>query len=253
MGKKDRIRALAELDSGNPEYIDCACLIHGTAYDWQYVDNLYNMLCRNLTPQPRLHVYTEAQRPVPAPYVKHELLDWGIAGPKRSWWYKMQMFNHKYHSGPLLYFDLDIVITGNIDWIWQLPLKKFYAIRDFKSLWKPHTTEINSSVMWWNTADFDFVWQHFKNLDLTQTMRRYPGDQDYLSSVIDRARLRYFDSAHIKSWRWQCLDGGYDFKNRTWNSPGTGTAIDAMTKILVFHGQPKPGQVEDPIIKQHWK
>jgi hypothetical protein len=71
------------------QVIDCACVIHGTGYDWIYVEQLRNMLSRNLSREVRLHVYTEASRSVPAPYIKHELTDWGISGPKRSWWYKI--------------------------------------------------------------------------------------------------------------------------------------------------------------------
>lgn len=74
----------------------CACVIHGNLYDWIYVERLYNMLKANCSREIILHVFTESGRSVPAPYVKHELQEWpGIAGPKKSWWYKMQMFNSK--------------------------------------------------------------------------------------------------------------------------------------------------------------
>jgi len=65
----------------NPGRIDCACVIHGSGYDWSYVERLYNMLCRNLHAEVRLHVYTEHDRSVPPHMVKHILTDWGIAGP----------------------------------------------------------------------------------------------------------------------------------------------------------------------------
>ena len=97
--------------------VDCACVIHGTGYDWTYVDRLYNMLNKHISRGVRLHVYTEADRPVPTPYIKHTLTDWGISGPKRAWWYKMQLFNPDHFRGQLLYFDLDTVIVNNIDWI----------------------------------------------------------------------------------------------------------------------------------------
>jgi hypothetical protein len=29
--------------------------------------------------------------------------------------------------------------------------------------------------------------------------------------------------------------------------------IDARTKILVFHGDPKPSEVKDPIIVDNWR
>jgi hypothetical protein len=73
--------------------IDVACVIHGTKYDWCYVERLFNMVTRHSTRPIRFHVFTESDRSVPDYMVKHVLHDWpGIAGPKKSWWYKMQMF-----------------------------------------------------------------------------------------------------------------------------------------------------------------
>jgi alpha-N-acetylglucosamine transferase len=253
MAKKARLRAVEAYQTGTATHIDCACLFHGTGYEWQYVDRLYSMLCRNLSLDVRLHVYTEAGRTVPAPYIKHDLIDWGFGGPKKSWWYKMQLFNIQHHNGPLLYFDLDTVITKNIDWIWQLPLSKFWTVRDFKHIWRPTTHTINSSVMWWDTGAFSKIWNIFQNENLPMIMKKYPGDQDYLTAVIETQRLRFFALENIKSWRWQCLDGGFDFKTRKWKNPGSGTVIEDTTSVLVFHGEPKPHSTQDPVIVEHWK
>ena len=235
-----------------PEYIDCACVIHGNAYSWTYVERLYNMLSRHLTPNVRLHVYTEVDRPVPLPMIKHELIDWGISGPKQSWWYKMQLFDYKHHAGPLLYFDLDTVIVNNIDWVWQLPPAYFWAIRDFKYLWRPTYSGLNSSVMWWDTIKYAHVWNQFAQEDLPKIMRKYHGDQDYISSTISANQRRFFESERVKSWRWQCADGGYDFKKKRHFNPGSDTYFSPETSIVVFHGQPKPADILDPAIVRHW-
>ena len=215
--------------------------------------SLYNMLSRNLTPKVRLHVFTEADRHIPKPMIKHVLEPWAIAHPKNSWWYKMQMFNPDFYRGPLLYFDLDVVITGNIDWIWQLPLRHFWAIRDFKHIWRPTFYGINSSVMWWNTAQFDHVWREVQSRDLNTIINRYHGDQDLINEIIPIARRRFFNENWVKSWRWQCLDGGFDFARRQYTRPNTGTKIDPDTSVLVFHGNPKPAMVTDSVVLQHWK
>lgn len=234
--------------------VDCACVIHGVGYSWHYVDVLYNMICRNISYPIRFHVYTEPARNVPANYIRHDLEDWGITGPKKSWWYKMQLFNSDHHSGPLLYFDLDNVIVNNIDWILASNTNYFWAIKDFKYLWKPTHQGINSSVMYWDTSKFHYVWQQFKNSALAQVMHRYPGgDQDYVSQAVEHNKIRYFDNEAVQSWRWQCFDGGYNFKKRTWNSPGSGTKFPEKTSILVLHGKPKPDQTTDPVILEHWK
>jgi hypothetical protein len=233
--------------------INCACVIHGTAYDWTYVTRLHSMLSRHLTPGVRLHVYTEPDREVPAHMVKHELANWNIGGPKQSWWYKMQLFNSEHYQGPLLYFDLDVVIVQNLDWIWQLPLDRFYAARDFKYLWRPTNYDINSSIMWWDTTKFEHIWQSFKSQPLRSIMSRYRGDQDYISAVIPQTERQFFPINRIQSYRWQCLDGGYDFSRKRHLMPGTGTCLTDLTSVLVFHGQPKPAQIRDHVIEQNWR
>jgi hypothetical protein len=233
--------------------IDCACVIHGDGYSWNYVEKLYSMLNRHISVGVRFHVYTEHHRPVPAPWIKHPLIDWGISGPKKSWWYKMQLFNPEFHRGPLLYFDLDTVITKNIDWIWQLPLKYFWTVRDFKHLWRPTAYNINSSVMWWNTAQYEYVWSGFKTQEIADMLKRYHGDQDYITDAITEVDRRFFDVDRVNSWRWQALDGGYDFRSRKYKTPGAGTVDTEKNSVLVFHGNPKPDKIQDPIIVYHWQ
>jgi hypothetical protein len=235
------------------ETIDCACVIHGDVYSWQYVETLLSMLQRHLTPTVRLHVYTEAERTVPDTMIKHILEPWSISGPKKSWWYKMQLFNTEHHSGPLLYFDLDTVIVGNLDWIWQLSSDSFCTIRDFKHLWRPTFYGINSSVMWWNTLKYACVWENFKQQNLEYITKKYHGDQDYITEEIPAKKCRFFDVERVQSWRWQALDGGYNFIKKCHQAPGTGTQLLPMTSILVFHGAPKPANVTDSLVLQHWQ
>ena len=234
--------------------IDCACLIHGDYYDWIYVDNLHKMISRNLSYPIRLHVFTEESRHVPEPYIKHTLKDWpGIAGHRKAWWYKMQMFDKCNFQGRLLYFDLDIVIVGNIDWIVQLSTDRFYAIRDFKHLWRGQWDGINSSIMYWDVPQFSKMYKAFTQHDLQTVMQQYPGDQDFISKHVDKAKLRYLDENRIKSFRWQVNDGGLDFATKRVNRPNAGCVLPPNTSILIFHGNPKPHDVHDPIITKHWR
>lgn len=242
-----------QMTPGNTECLDCACVIHGDGYTWNYVERLYSMLHRHLSRPVKLHVYTEADRPVPDHMIKHALVDWGIAGPKKSWWYKLQLFNTEHHAGPLLYFDLDTVITRNIDWIWQLPTRHFWAVRDFKYLWKHNCTVSNTSVMWWNTELYEYVWKEAISQDVDQFTSRYRGDQDFISAKIPEGYRRFFNTDWVKSWRWECLDGGFNFLKRKYLTPGTGTALGKDTSILVFHGNPKPHEVSDPVIVSNWQ
>lgn len=233
--------------------IDCACVIHGDAYDWTYVDRLYNMLNRNLTPGIRMHVYTEAERAVPSHMIKHCLQDWPeVNRPKKAWWYKMQLFNPEHHAGTMLYLDLDTVITGNLDWIQALNTRYFWTINDFRYLWKPGFQGINSSMMWWDTQNYSHIWNGFVSHNLQTMTRKYHGDQDYLTAVLDRRYLKFFDRERIQSWRWQAFDGGMNFAKRRHNAPNTGTTIAPDTSVLVFHGSPKPHEIQDAKIQNIW-
>jgi hypothetical protein len=186
--------------------------------------------------------------------IKHILEDWpGIAGPKKSWWHKLQVFNPEHHEGNLLYFDLDTVVVRDVSWITQLDPNYLWGIRDFRHLQNPKINTLNSSVMWWNVKQFGWVWDKFKNNDIAKLSRQYPGDQDYLYATLGHNRVRYFDDAQLKSWRWQCFDGGYDFQYRKHRAPGQGTLIDGNTSVLVFHGNPKPHKINDKVVQDLWK
>lgn len=233
--------------------IDCACVIHGTGYDWEYVEKLYNMLTRMIPSGIRFHVYTEHDRSVPPHMIKHVLDDWGISGPKKSWWYKIQLFNSEHFDGDLLYIDLDVVVIRDLSWVADLSTDYFWAIRDFRYLQSRHASSINSSMMWFNVKKFSWIWNKFLLNSVTDTVRQYPGDQDYLNQVLDINQRRFFEDKYFESYRWQCKDGGYDFQKRTHRQPNLGMTVTSDSSVIVFHGKPKPHEVADSIVKDYWK
>ena len=243
--------------TGVSDTIDCACLIHDTLYDWSYVDKLYNSLCRNLTPTVRMHVYTESTRHVPEPYIRHNLEEWeGVRGPKRSWWYKIQLFNPIHmlpDQGQMLYFDLDTVIVGNIDWLWNVNRDRFWAARDFQYLMKSSRWKINSSVMWFDPLKYSYV---FKEFDIKQIVNNarcpWHGDQDYIFSKV-KTDVNYYNTDQIVSYRWQVKEGGFDFRYRKPINPGAESTISEAASVLIFHGNPKPHEVTDNLISLHWR
>jgi hypothetical protein len=233
--------------------IDCACVIHGDAYTWEYVEKLYGMLQANLSQPVRMHVFTESTRTVPEPFVKHSLVDWpGIHGRRRAWWYKMQMFDPAHNIGQVLYFDLDVVITGNIDWITQLDPAYFWTIRDFRKIWRPSWQGINSSVMFWNVDLYAGLWHKFVQNDLNTVTTMHAGDQDFLTDNIPAGSLRFFGDNTVKSWRWEIFDGGIDPHTRKYLQPGAGTIMTRDTQIVVFHGNPKQHEITDNTMLTYW-
>lgn len=245
---------MAKQNSASSEPVDCACVIHSTGYDWVYVERLHNMLQRNIPQGVCMHVYTEPERPVPSHMIRHDLINWpGVSGPRRSWWYKLQLFDPMHHQGNMLYFDLDTVILRDIDWMLCLDPAYLWGVQDFKYLQNPGRMTLNSSIMWWHVPSFGDVWHNFCKQDIATVMRRYPGDQDYIQATLGHGRIRYFEQHHVESWRWQCLDGGYDFDRRVHHRPNTGTVINPDTSVIVFHGNPKPHMITESIIVDLWR
>ena len=245
---------MAKKIGASPRVTECACVIHGSGYDWQYVEKLHSMLDRQLPGGVRMHVYTEHDRSVPPHMVKHILEDWaGVSGPKKSWWYKMQLFNSEHWQGPMLYLDLDVVVFNDMTWATAGHHDYFWTLRDFRYLQRPGYSGMNSSLMYWNTVQFDWVWQKFRGENLEDVMRRHAGDQDYIGAVIDHNKRRFYPEKHVQSYRWQVQDGGMQFPSRTFSKPGAGAVINPEASVIVFHGSPKPHQVSDPLIKNLWK
>jgi len=233
--------------------LDCACVIHGDRYEWRYVENLYHMLNRHLSQPIRFHVFTEAARSVPTHMVKHTLKEWPeISNTRRAWWYKMQMFDPAHGLGTVLYLDLDVVICASLDWVRTLDPTLFWAIHDWRRLWRPHWDGMNSSMMYWNCVNFPEPWSEFKRMGLKEAVRRYQGDQDLLTEVLPRTRVRYFDDSVVRSWRWQIKDGGMDPRTRRYARPDAGSVINPGAAVMVFHGNPKPHEVDDAVIRQSW-
>lgn len=237
----------------DPKLLNCVCVLHGDKYDWIYVENLYRMISKFISQPIKFHIFTEPQRSVPSHMIKHDLVEWlGIAGPKKSWWYKMQVFDPTRVTGPVLYIDLDVIIINDLNWIRDLDLDYFWAIRDWRYLWRPQWNGVNSSVMYWNTERFRNIWDEFQNRGIDSVSAHYRGDQDFITDSLSEGQRQFFPLEFIKSWRWEIKDGGFNFKTRMYKRPGIGSMLDSRTKIMVFHGNPKPHEIADPIIQTLW-
>ena len=236
--------------------LDCACLIHGDYYKFEYVEILERSLRRNFDTPINFHVWTEADRNVPGHMIKHDLSDLGVSGPKQSWWYKTQLFDTSKFAGKLYYFDLDVIITGSLDWMRKLSIEKqFWAVRDFRYLWRPNKYVINSSVMVFDATQHIDLWKNFA-YNKTHMMKKYHGDQDYVYEYLKTTSpkmIRYFDVNKVRSFRWQVLHGGMEFLTRQYpKKQQIDVEIGPDTSIVVFHGDPKPHQIEKSILKDHW-
>lgn len=226
------------------------CLKHGKKYSSSYVNKLYNMVNRHCTQPFGFACITEDAshidpriKVIPLPNVS------GIQG----WWYKPWVLSNELPlEGTIIFLDLDIVIIDNIDGLWSYNPDKFCIIRDFNRSTIKDWNKFNSSIFKFEKGSYHSVWQNLIN-DLN-IVRRLHGDQDWLYSQI-RNNFKFWPDEWIQSYKWEVRSRNDVVKiglKRQFKDVAN-PKIDPRTKILVFHGDPKPEEVKDPIVVDNWQ
>lgn len=184
-------------DERSPELPLICCVKVGEKYSQEYVTKLRDGIARNLKLPHRFVCFTDD----PVPGVECVPLPADLPG----WFAKIGLFKI---CRPLVYFDLDVVITGDLsrlmDW------DGFGIIEDW---WQ---TGFNSSVMKLTGNEGD-VWRKFSR----SVMKKFPGDQDFITACLPKAATfppDYFPS--YKADRCQ-------------------KAVPANAMAVIFHGFPK--------------
>lgn len=212
------------------EAINVVCLFWGDAYDISYVRNLKNA--------------TEKYLPVPHTFnilTNRRDLDTELSAMGRviyvpdtkyikPWWHKIWMFSSESKlSGQILYFDLDIIYTGDLS-VFIPQTDQLHIIHDFNRARIPNINLSNSSIMSWPHSKYTLLWKQFNSAQ-SQYINTMHGDQDFIHKyATDR---QWYPAEYAVSYKWEYLMQ----KNYGPNS-----------RAIVFHGRPKPHEVEDKIV-----
>lgn len=224
------------------------CLKHGTKYSVEYVNKLYNMTKRNMTVPFRFACITEDPTGLYQDIVHIPLPTYDLDG----WWFKIWVFSDELPiHGEILFIDLDVVIINNIDDIWLYNPDKFCIIRDFIRSTIPGWSKFNSSVFKFSSEKYNYLWDILKE-DLTQT-NQFHGDQDFLNKYLVN-NFEYFPDIWMQSYKWEIRDRNDLIKSKSGVNFSTKIEpnINKHTKILIFHGEPKPSEILDNIIINNW-
>lgn len=226
------------------------CLKHGTKYSSEYVNKLYNMTQRHCSVAHSFACITED-----ATNLNSNIHVIPITNPNlNGWWYKPWVFSKDFPiSGTFLFMDLDIVIINNIDKLWEYEPNRFCIIRDFNRKNIQNYNRFNSSIFRLVKGTHNHVWDNLAK-DYKQTKLMH-GDQDWIYKQVQHDFI-FWPDEWIQSYKWEIRNRtevilDKDFKRRFKNIANP--IIQPNTSILVFHGDPKPDDVADPIIIDNWK
>lgn len=228
------------------------CLKHGTKYSSVYVNKLYNMIQRNCKLDYEFVCLTDDAVGLD-PGVKVIPLPGGLAG----WWCKPYMFSRDLPiKGTVLYIDLDVVISGNIDKLFTYSPGHWCTVRDFTRAMRPKWHKYNSSVVRFETGQLANVWEDFEK-DHINIQRKYHGDQDWLFEATQTKRAVLYPDSWILSWKWEVrkskefAPGGMRGNRKFKYVENVTPRIECC--ITVFHGDPNPHNCEDPWVVENWK
>jgi len=231
--------------------LNVVCLKHGTKYSADHVNKLYNMVQRHLAVPHNFYCFTENVKDLSDDIRTIHL----FPHPKISgWWWKPYIFKagHFPEGDTILFFDLDMVIIGNIDMLITYLPGEFVGLRDVSRKFKADLNKLGSAVMRWTAGEHSDLWDELeKSPNLTKS---FHGDQDWIWHR-KRDQIEFFPDKWIQSYKWEIrsreelTQQGSKFLFKEVRNP----EIDPETAVLAFHGTPNPEDVQDPIIVDNWR
>lgn len=220
-----------------------ACVLQGSAYGVEYVERLHDMVRRNL-PQGfggRFVCLTDRSSELAhLAGVECRALTQDLYG----WWAKMELFRPgQWEKGERIwYFDLDTVITGPLDKLFEYPgafglLEDVYRKSGFQS----------SVMSWIGGSELQHsIWEEWNR-------RNRPMPEGGDQSVLETFWRSWLPSRIAgKPWPPDFLQAMYPGSLRSYKVDCVWT-IPKGTSVVFFHGLPKPEDVLTGWVPEVWK
>jgi len=152
----------------------------------------------------------------------------------RGWWSVIELFRL---VGPVIVTGLDTIIYDNIDKLADIALHckedEFYMMKAWSS-----KREWASGVMVWN-GDWSWLTERF---NFRSCPKVHVGEQDYtsFSLIANGVEIKSIQSKFkdIYSYKKHCVPNG---------KPPKGA------KLILFHGKPRPHEMEDEWVVENYK
>lgn len=199
----------------------------------EYVNTLFDMVRRNLPDDMpgKFVCFTDDTTGLAEGIETREL-----PGNLEGWWNKLYLFKQGLfpQGDRILYFDLDTAITGPLDEIVTYD-GEFAILRDF---YRPQG--LQSSVMAWTPCeDTAAIWDNYARSGYPD---KAGGDQEWIE-------LCFYGNGSFQYQIWQHLYPGEFASYKVHCQDG----MPKNTKVVVFHGHPRPHEVANGWVPRVWK
>lgn len=232
------------------------CMNWGAKYSPEYVNRLYGMVARQLWQPVRFLCLTDNPDGIRADVACHPIPDLPLPSGLGSW-RKLAAFSPKV-AGLLgetaIFLDLDLVIVGALEPFFEQS-GEFLIIRDWR---RPLTRAGNASVFRFSPQRSTDLFDQYCR-DAEHITRKFRTVGEYLTRYMaDFGALGFWSNGWCASFKQDCIPG---WPWRLWQTP----TVPEGSRILVFHGEPKPPQAlaggicergqycAAPWIAEHWR
>jgi hypothetical protein len=241
-----------------PPMPNVICMKWGTKYGPEFVNKLYSMVARHLAQPHRFVCFTDDPTGLAPGIEVKPLPEMNLPPGKERGWRKLSTFGAPLAdlSGPTLFLDIDIVITGPLDDFFAYRPGDFCIIRDWHKPWRGIG---NSSVYRFEAgAHADLLANFLANIERVKSEVRH--EQAYLSrELLRQGALHYWPREWCVSFKYGCMA---PFPLNHFLTP----RLPASARVVVFHGLPNPGDAvtgksasflrhvrPTPWISAHWR
>ena len=227
------------------------CMKWDDAFPAGYVNVLYRAVSCHLVRPHRFICFTDDASGIDPGIETHPLPYGGLSEARRrhGGWLKLSLFRpHLFkESGPVLFMDLDVAVVGALDPFFDMePHHPLRIIRDWRpwpqSLYRGPGTIGNSSVLRFEVNGQPQIFERF----VASPEDAFAGFRNEQRFLTEHATgLSYWPEDWCRSFKRHCL-GPPPFR------PFRRPRIPDGTRVVVFHGRPKPLDLLDGSRRVDW-
>jgi len=216
------------------------CIKWGDRYGAEYVNKMYGMISRNITPPFTLYCLTDNSDGIREEVECRPLPDLGCPVPIKApgKWRKTALWGASLFDieGVVLFLDLDVVITGSLD--------DFFSFGDDNDVivarnWvKPLERLGQTSIFRFKIGQHAYMLENLQK-DSEGVSDKYQFEQRYVTKCV-KGGVKFWPGAWVKHFRLNCL-GPWPLRYIR------AARLPKNCRVVIFPGKPDP---EDAILGQ---
>jgi len=179
--------------------LNIACVLKtnkDSIYSEEWVDKLFNQVTRHVNIPFKFTCLSN---------ISTKFNTVPLVTDSQSFWNKIELFRPNLFEGPVLYFDLDVLICKDITEV----INKLQVLNKFVMVKEPYQEIVNSSIMYWS-GDYSYLYNNYikDREQICEEYKRVPryGDQSYISEHVEYDLIENYSPENFINWKHHKVD-----------------------------------------------